>query len=409
MRYSLLFPKILKDSPSEAVAINHKLLVRAGYIDQLMAGSFTLLPLGFRVVEKIKNIIRDELNKTGAQELLMPLLHPKDIWDQTGRWSDPDVKQIMYQFKDIHNKEYGLSFTHEEIVLDLLRKHTQSYKDFPVKIYHFSTKFRNELRVKSGILRTREFLMKDLYSAHESAEDLEKYYNEVKDTYVKIFARLGLKVIVTEAGGGVFTKNVTHEFQVIHATGEDEIIYCPGGDFAQNVEIATVKEGKECVLGHGPLKKVKTIEVGNIFNFGQDMSKKMNITFTDRQGKQQYPYFASYGIGPTRILGTLAEIYNDENGLIFPKQVCPFDVHLISLNKNDQAGKIEDELEKNGFEVFYDDRDISAGEKFATADLIGIPVRLVVSKKTGDKIEYKQRDKKETELLILEEILERLK
>ena len=203
MRYSNFFPKARKAEFKDDLSVNAKLLTKAGYIDQLMAGSYTLLPLGFRVVEKIKNIIRKELNATGAQELLMPLLHPKEIWDQTGRWSDPDVKQIMYQFKDIHEREYGLSFTHEEIVLDLLRKLTNSYRDFPVKVYHFSTKFRNELRAKSGILRGREFLMKDLYSAHDSAEDLDKYYDEIKEVYVRIFERLGLKVVLPDPMSGI--------------------------------------------------------------------------------------------------------------------------------------------------------------------------------------------------------------
>lgn len=408
MKYSTFFPKSRKIEFKDDLSVNAKLLTKAGYIDQLMAGSYTLLPLGFKVVENIKNIIREELDATGAQELLMPLLHPKDIWDQTGRWSDPDVKQIMYQFKDIHEKEYGLSFTHEEVVLDLLRKQTQSYKDFPVKVYQFSTKFRNELRAKSGILRGREFLMKDLYSAHATLEDLEKYYNEIKEAYVRIFEKLGLKVIVTEASGGVFTDKITHEFQVISDAGEDEIIYCEGGDFAQNVEISKVEAGKECDLGHGPLKKVKTIEVGNIFNFGQDYSKKMNVTFVDRTGAEQYPYFASYGIGPTRVMGTLVEIFHDDRGIIWPKSVTPFQVYLISLGKNEEAERIEESLEEEGIEVLYDDRDASAGEKFANADLLGLPYRLVISEKSGDKIEFKKRNSEETQLLSLDELIARM-
>ena len=411
MKYSELFPKSRKIEFKDDLSINAKLLTKAGFIDQLMAGSYTLLPLGFRIVEKIKNIIREELNKTGAQELSMPLLHPKEIWDQTGRWSDPDVKKIMYQFKDIHDKEYGLSFTHEEIVLDLLRKLTQSYKDFPVKVYQFSTKFRNEPRAKSGILRGREFLMKDLYSAHVSKEDFDKYYNEVKEAYIKIFKRIGLTVIVTEAGGGVFTKNITHEFQVLSDIGEDEIIYCTGGDFAQNAEIAKVSEGKECDLGHGPLKRVKTIEVGNIFSFGQDYSKKMNVTFVDKNGDRQYPYFGSYGIGPTRTMGTVVEVYHDEKGLRWPKSVAPYEVHLVHIEDPGTEGTVKslyDKLRKAGIEVLWDDReDVSAGEKLNVADLIGIPVRLVVSAKTGGKVEWKKRSGKETELLNAQEVISR--
>src|SRR3989344_996710 len=261
MKYSELFPKTKKGELQEELSVNAKLLVRAGFIDQLMAGSWTLLPLGFRVVEKIKKIIREELNKIGAQELLMPLLHPREIWDQTGRWSDPEVQKIMYQFKDIHEKEYGLSFTHEEIVMNLLGKFVQSYKDLPVKVYHFSTKFRNEPRAKSGILRGREFMMKDLYSAHVSEEDMYEYYNKVKDVYQKIFKKMGLNTKVVEASGGVFTEKNSHEFQVLADVGEDTIYYCGECDFAQNVDIAKVKEGKQCDLGHGPLKKARAIEV----------------------------------------------------------------------------------------------------------------------------------------------------
>ena len=410
MRYSLIFPKTQKNAPTGAESINHKLLVRAGFIDQLMAGSYTLLPLGFRVVEKIKDIIREELNKTDAQEVLMPLLHPREIWDQTGRWSDPDVKQIMYQFKDIHDKEYGLSFTHEEIVMNLLGKFVQSYKDLPIKVYHFSTKFRNEPRAKSGILRGREFMMKDLYSAHVSEEDMYIYYNKVIEAYKKIFERIGLDIKVVEASGGVFTDKNSHEFQVMSEIGEDTIYYCKACDFAQNKEIYKGEEGENCPkCKDGKVKSAKSIEVGNIFPLGTKYSEKQNVFYTDKDGKQNPLWFASYGIGPTRILGTLAEVFHDDNGLIFPKSVSPFNVSLISLGKNEQAQKIHDLLEEQGIEVLYDDREVGAGEKFAASDLIGIPARLVVSEKTGEKVEFKKREEKETELLTIEEVLSRLK
>jgi prolyl-tRNA synthetase len=403
MRYSELFGKTRKEAPKDEVATNAKLLLRAGFIDKLMAGSYTLLPLGFRVVKKIEQIIREEINKTGGEELLMPLLHPKSIWNETGRWEK--AKEVMYQLKK-DDREYALSFTHEEIVLDLIRKHSQSFRDYPIKVYHFSTKFRDELRAKSGILRGREFIMKDLYSLHKSKEDFEKYYEEVKEAYLRIFERLGLRVVVTEAGGGVFTENVTHEFQVLSDSGEDEIIYCEGGDFAQNVEIAKVKEGKECDLGHGPLKKAKAIEVGNIFSFGQDYCKKMNITFTNEKGEKEYPYFGSYGIGLTRAMGTIAETLNDERGIIWPKSVAPYQVHLVSLEKD--AAKIYEKLKSLDIEVLWDDREVSAGEKFKDADLIGIPVRLVVSAKTGDKVEWKERAKEDSELLSIDEVIKKL-
>lgn len=408
MRYSKFFPKTIKNVPSDEQAVNAKLLLRAGFIDKLMAGSYTLLPLGRRVEQKIEQIIREEMNATGAQEMLMPLLHPKSIWNETGRWNS--ASQVMYQFKK-DEKEYALSFTHEEIVLDIIRKHINSYKDFPIKLYHFSTKFRNELRAKSGILRGREFLMKDLYSVHATVEDLDLYYEEIKKAYLKIFKRLGLDVVVTEAGGGVFTDAVTHEFQVLNDAGEDEIIYCSGGDFSQNLEIIPEPEkleGKQCDLGHGPLKRVKAIEVGNIFRFGTSYSEKMNVSFVDADGQKKYAYLGSYGIGLTRMIGVLAEVFHDDRGLIWPETVAPYQVYLVGLSKD--ADTVYETLRKNKIEVLYDDRaDKSAGEKFADADLLGIPVRLVVSKKTESKVEWKKRDSDKTEILSIDEVLTHLK
>ncbi len=248
--------------------------------------------------------------------------------------------------------------------------------------------------------------MKDLYSLHTTKEDFEKYYEEVKESYFRVFKRLGLKAIVTESGGGVFTKNITHEFQVVSESGEDEIIYCEGGDFSQNAEIAKVKEGKECDLGHGPLKKSKAIEVGNIFGFGQDYCKKMGLTFTNEKGEKEYPYFGSYGIGLTRNMGAITEVHNDEKGIIWPASVAPFDVHLVDIEGDAKA--VYDELNSKGIDVLWDDReDVSAGQKFADADLIGIPVRLVVSKKTGDKVEFKKRTEDKTELVSVEEVVRR--
>jgi prolyl-tRNA synthetase len=409
MRYSTVFPKTLKDTPSNAESVNHKLLVRAGFIDQLMAGSWTLLPFGLRVVSKINDIIREELNTTGAQELLMPLLHPKEIWNETGRWET--AKEIMYQLKK-DNKEFGLSFTHEEIVVDLIRKHQLSLDDFPVKVYHFSTKFRHELRAKSGILRGREFLMKDLYSAHLTEEDMYDYYHKVIETYLKIFKRIGLEVLVVEASGGVFTEKHSHEFQVLSDVGEDTVYYCECGkcDFAVNEEIAKVKEGDSCDGCDCKIKMGKAIEVGNIFPLGTMYAEKMGAFYTDSKGVKKPLWLASYGIGPTRVLGTLAEVFHDDNGLIWPKSVSPFAVYLISINANEKADKIYEKLLQEKVEVLYDDRkDKTPGEKFKDADLIGIPIRLVVSPKTGDKIELKERNSEKSELLDLDEVLKKAK
>lgn len=399
MRYSHLFAKTQKTAPHEEVAVNAKLLMRGGFIDKLMAGSFTLLPLGRRVQRKIEQIVREEMDATGAQEVLMPLLHPKDIWNETGRWES--AKEVMYQFEK-DEKEYTLSFTHEEIVMDLIRKHMSSYKDLPIAIYHFSTKFRDEPRAKSGILRGREFIMKDLYSAHVSEEDLMKYYWEVADAYLRIFKRIGLEVKIAEAAGGVFTKQNTHEFQVVCDSGEDTIYTKDGWKYYKNKEIMTEEELKD-----PEVKAVQAIEVGNIFPLGTMYSEKMRALFTDQDGTRKPLWFGSYGIGITRLIGALVEVFHDDRGIIWPKSVAPYQAHLIGLNE--KAKEVYEQLEKASIEVLYDDReDAGAGQKFADADLIGIPVRLVVSAKTADKIEWKNRNEEKTELLFLAEVLTRL-
>lgn len=399
MRYSQLFPKTIKSDPKDEVSINARYLMRGGFIDKLMAGSYSLLPLGRLVERKIEHIIREEMNKTGALEVLMPLLHPKDIWNETGRWER--AKEVMYQFEK-NEKEYALSFTHEEIVMDLLRKHTNSYKDFPVKIYHFSTKFRNELRAKSGILRGREFLMKDLYSAHVSEDDLYEYYWKVKDAYIRTFDRMGLKVHVTEASGGVFTDKHTHEFQVLCDSGEDTIYHKEGWEFWKNREVMSKEERND-----PGVKSVKSIEVGNIFPLGTMYAEKMGMLFTDKDGSKKPAWFASYGIGPTRVMGTIVEVSHDAKGIIWPKSVAPYQVHFVGLSEH--VDTVYQTLLEAGVEVLYDDRnDVGAGQKFADADLLGIPVRLIVSQKTGDKIEWKKRDEEKTELLSVEETLKRL-
>jgi prolyl-tRNA synthetase len=408
MRYSKLFAKTLREAPKDEVSKNAKLLLKAGFIDKLMAGSYTLLPLGFRVKEKIEQIIREEMDATGANELLMPLLHPKGIWNETGRWDT--AKEIMYQLKK-DDKEFGLSFTHEEIVMDLIRKHATSPKDFPLKVYHFSTKFRHEARPKSGILRGREFLMKDLYSAHLTEEDMYKYYWEVADAYLKIFKRIGLEAKIVEASGGVFTKANSHEFQVLCEQGEDTVYYCDACDFAQNKEIFEDNVGDECKKCHkGKIMEAKAIEVGNIFPLGTMYAEKMGVAYGGNP-----IWFACYGIGPTRIIGTLAEIYGDEKGLNWPKSVAPYQVHLLTLNNQDEtvakkADAVYESLLAEGIEVLYDDRvETSTGAKFNDVDLIGLPIRLVVSPKTGDQIEWKDRANEKAELLDIEEVLKRLK
>lgn len=408
MLQSKLFPKTLREAPKDAESVNHKLLVKAGFIDQLMAGSWSLLPLGWRVVGKINQIIREEMDATGAQEIALPLLHPKNIWNETGRWDK--AKEVMYQFKDSRDKEFALSFTHEEIVMDLLRKHVSSYQDFPIYLYQFSTKFRNEPRARSGILRGREFLMKDLYSAHVSEKDLTEYYEKVKEAYKRIFKRLGFKIKVAEASGGVFTDKHTHEFQVLDAGGEDTIYFCDSCDWAANKEVFEGKTGDVCpnCKKGKVLENTKAVEVGNIFPLGTKYAELMRFYFTDKDGKKKPIWFGSYGIGPTRVMGTLVEVSHDDKGIIWSPQTAPFDVHLVELPGAKSAKETYEKLKEHGVDVLWDDREVGAGQKLGDADLIGIPVRLVMSERAGEKVEWKKRDNEKTELLTSEEVLTRL-
>ncbi len=397
MKYSQMFPKTEKMDPKDAATVNHKLLVRAGFTDQLMAGSWTLLPLGWRVVTKIIQVVREEMNNTGAQEMLMPLLHPKEIWNETGRWDS--AAEVMYQLKDSRKKDFALSFTHEEIVMDLIRKHVKSYKDLPLAVYHFSTKFRNEARPQGGILRGREFMMKDLYSAHATEEGMTEYYEKVSEAYIRVFERLGFEVYTTEAAGGVFTERHTREFQVVAEAGEDTIYVKPGTRQAINKEVFTGNEGE--------YEAKRSIEVGNIFPFGTDKyAEMMGGNFTDRDGSRKPVHFASYGIGISRLLGTLVEVNHDEKGIIWPEIVAPFAAHIVDLNGT--GAELEEKLTAAGVEVLRDDIDRGAGEKFADADLLGIPVRLVVSDKTDGKVEWKQRTQEEKILLTAEQVVDRL-
>ncbi len=415
MRYSQSFINTRRDDPKDETATNARLLIRGGFIDKLMAGSYTFLPLGWRVYQKIEQIVREEMNAVGSGEILMPLLHPRDVWNETGRWADPNVKQIMYQFKSVDEKEYGLSFTHEEIFLDVVRKNSLSYKNLPIKLYHFSTKFRNEPRAKSGLLRGREFIMKDLYSLHATQDDLDKFYWEVKDAYLRVFDRVGLKdVKVVEASGGVFTSGHTHEFQLVSPVGEDNIYFCDKCDWAQNKEIYTHKIGEACPKCGGQVEEASSIEVGNIFRFGTVYSEKMGINFKDSDGKDNPPYLGSYGIGMSRLVGVLAEVFNDEAGMKWPKSVAPFLIHLTFLGgAKDEAEKLYKSLAQKNMDVLWDDREESAGVKLSDADLIGIPYRVIVSDKTlaKDSVEIKERGSDKVEMVKLDELsswLERL-
>ena len=407
MLYSKLFGKTVREAPRDETSLNAKLLIQAGFIRKEVAGVYNFLPLGLRVLNKISNIIKEEMNNSGAQELLLVSLQRKESWEKTGRWNSFDA---LFKVKSRYDFEYALGPTHEEVLVPLVKNFVNSYRDLPLKLYQIQTKFRDEVRPKAGLLRGREFLMKDLYSFHENEEDLMKYYTLMKKVYRKTFSRLGLDTIETAAHGGTFS-DFSHEYQVVCESGEDEIIYCPGGDFAENSEITKVKEGKQCDLGHGPLKKVKTIEVGNIFPLKDKFSKALGLTFKDKNGKEKYAVMGCYGIGVSRAMGAIVEVHNDKKGIKWPVAISPYQVHLIHLGGGRMdSSEVYDKLVEAGVEVLYDDRqDISAGEKFADCDLIGIPYRLVISEKIEKgKIEVKMRNQDKVEVIPLEKLTTQL-
>lgn len=385
---------------------NAELLIRAGYIDQLGAGIYTFLPLGKRVLDKISQIIREEMNVIGGQEITMPVLHPAENWKKTGRWDSLDV---LFRFTSYYTKnEYALGGTHEEIVTPLAKNYISSYKDLPLYLYQIQTKFRDEKRAKSGLLRNREFLMKDLYSFHSDNDDLDRYYETVKDAYEKIFSRCGLKndTYYTYASGGTFSK-YSHEFQTVCETGEDTIYICEKCKMAINKEV--INEIKECPsCGNKKLIEKKAIEVGNIFKLGTKYSKPFELTYRDENDKEHDVVMGCYGIGPGRIMGTIVELFADEKGISWPKEVAPFDIHLIDLDgKNSEANAIYNKLTSLGFDVLWDDREETAGVKLNDADLLGIPVRMLVSKRTGSKIEIKERTETSSQVITLSEYLKK--
>ncbi len=425
MKYSKLFGKTIKADPKDEVSTNAKLLIRAGFIRKEVAGVYNYLPLGLRVLNKISNIVRDEMNRADGQEMFMSSLQNKANWEKTGRWNTFDA---LFKVKSRFETEYGLGPTHEEVLVPLAKQCIASYKDLPFALYQIQTKFRDEERAKSGILRGREFLMKDLYSFHTDEEDFEKYYERMKLAYKNVFERCGLHAIMTEASGGAFSK-FSHEYQVLTPAGEDTIFYCEGKNcgFAQNKEIAGVKAGDSChkclESGHNEtIKEGKTIEVGNIFPLKTRFSKMFDVVYKAKDGTEQLVVMGCYGIGISRLMGAIVEVHHDDKGIVWPKALAPYQVHIVILGNQDEIRKQGEELYKKlqdeHIDVLYDNReDAGTGEKLADVDLIGIPVRLVVSIKNltqspgvaGQNIEWKTRNDAKTELLSFSEVMQKLK
>lgn len=407
MLFSKLFGKPQKTS-LKYEAKSHELLTKAGFIQQVASGIFNFLPLGKKVLSKIENIIREELDKIDAQEVLMPILHPKSLWEKTNRWKTVDV---LFKTKSQYHQEYALAPTHEETVVPLVKKFIQSYKDLPLSLYHITIKLRDEPRPKSGILRGREFIMKDLYSFHPDKNDFSSFYQQIIKIYLKIFSRCGLNEIkITEASGGSFTKKYSHEFNVITSAGEVDLIYCSSCNFAQNKEISNLKINQNCPYCQNKLLNDKAIEVGNIFDLETKFSQAFDLTFINKNGEKNFVYMGCYGIGISRLMGAVVETHYDAKGIIWPEEIAPYKIHLIALDGENKeilknAWDLYNFFQEKKIEVLFDERiNVSPGEKLNSADLIGIPIRLLISKKTNGKIEFKKRKEKKISLLSFEEI-----
>ena len=411
MRVSNIFTKTSKTAPADEVAKNAQLLIRAGFVYKEMAGVYAYLPLGLRVVEKIKQIVREEMNAIDSNELIMTGLQRKDVWEKTGRWDD-EVVDIWFKTKLKDDTELGLGWSHEEPIVEMMKQYVQSYKDLPVSLYQFQTKLRNELRAKSGIMRGREFVMKDMYSFHATKEDLHAYYEKAIEAYKRVYDRLGIgdDTYVTFASGGAFTK-FSHEFQTICEAGEDIIYLHREKNIAINEEVIDDAIA-ELGINRDELEQVKTAETGNIFNFGTQKTDEMGLYYTGEDGKEHSLHIGSYGVGITRAMGVIAEKLSDDKGLVWPESIAPYKVYLVSIGDQGaaEADTLYEELTAKGVEVLYDDRDARPGAKFADAELMGIPYRLTVSDRliTDGKFELTARASGETTLLTRSELIDTL-
>ncbi|MFN3187924.1 MAG: proline--tRNA ligase [Candidatus Paceibacteria bacterium] len=411
MRQSQLFTKTRKEAPADEVAKNAQLLIRAGYIAKEMAGVYSYLPLGIKVVENIKQIVREEMNAVAGQELIMTALQRKELWERTERWSD-DVVDVWFKSELKAGGEVGFGWSHEEPIGEMMKSYISSYKDLPISVYQFQTKLRNEMRAKSGIMRGREFIMKDMYSFCADEESHLAYYESTKPAYMQVFKRLGIgdDTFVTFAAGGAFTK-FSHEFQTICDAGEDVTFINRERGIAINEEVLNDETLKSLDITRDELTEVKTAEVGNIFNFGQQKATDLGLNFKNAEGIETPVWMGSYGIGVTRLMGVLVEKFADERGIVWPESVAPFKIHLVALNTDDAeirdwADGIYSSLKSRDVEVIYDDRDLRAGEKFADSDLLGMPYRVVVSKKLKEagQFEVVTRATGEVRLLSEEEL-----
>lgn len=407
MRQSKLFTKTKKEAPKDEVSKNAQLLIRAGFIHKEMAGVYSFLPLGLRTLNKVIEVIREEMNAVGGQEVSLTALQDKSVWEKTDRWDDEKV-DVWFKTALKNGTEVGLGWSHEEPITQLLQQQISSYRDFPVLAYQFQTKFRNETRAKSGIMRTREFIMKDLYSFSRTQEEHEKVYASVRNAYIEVFKRVGLggETYPAFASGGAFSK-YSEEFQTVSDAGEDFIYIDEASGKALNKEVLNDEVLNDLGLKKENLVEKKSIEVGNIFTLGTRFSEPLGLTYKDEEGKTVPAVMGCYGIGPARVMGTIAEVLSDEKGMVWPESVAPYKVHLLSLGADEKADEIYESLVNAGIEVLYDDRNASAGEKFADADLLGMPYRIVVGKRLleSGKVEIKKRTDEQAEEVLFENVI----
>lgn len=404
MRLSNSFIKTLRDAPKDETAKSAGFLIRAGYIYKEMAGVYDYLPLGLKVIENIKGIVRDELNKIGGQEVLMAALQNPELWKKTDRWDDQKV-DIWFKTELSAGGELGLAPTHEEPITNMLKTYVKSYKDLPLAVYQFQTKFRNELRAKSGIMRTREFIMKDLYSFHTSEEDLDRYYHEVENAYARIYDRLGLGDITFEtfASGGVFSK-YSHEYQTFIPVGEDTVYYNKDKSVVLNEEVLQDDVLEDLGVKRDELEETRAAEVGNIFKLKFKYSEPLGLKISDENNEIKTVYMGCYGIGISRVMGVIAEKFCDDKGLVWPENIAPFKFYLAPIGEN--GSKIAEEIYLgNEDKILFDDRALRPGEKFADAELMGIPFRVVISDKTlaENSVEITNRKTGESKLVSIEE------
>jgi prolyl-tRNA synthetase len=410
MRLSQLFTKTSKNVPADETARNAQLLIRAGFVSKDMAGVYTYLPLGLRVLNNISQIIREEMDGIGGQEVLMPALQVKERYQKTGRWND-DAVDIWFKTQLANGSELGLGFTHEENLVPIAKTFISSYKDLPIAPYQIQNKFRNELRSKSGLMRGREFLMKDMYSFAISEEQHQEFYAKAQAAYSRVYERLGIgdRTFMTFASGGSFSK-YSHEYQTLSDAGEDIIYLSRDKKIAINKEVLTDEVLAELGLQRDGLEEVKGIEVGNIFSLGTKFSGPFDLTVTNENDEQITLVMGCYGIGVSRLVGTIAELLSDDKGLVWPENIAPAKVYLARLSESAQASKQAEELYGRltgaQVQVIYDDRDLRAGAKFADADLLGMPYRVIVSDKTAEtgNFEVKARLASESQLVSADEL-----